>query len=1077
MSPRIVSFITGILLSLNLTAQTTLYVGTGGGEYSTIASAYAACTSAGTHYIIEVKSTYANSEAKPITFASNVAGSIIIRPHSSIVAVLTITTGTAASVFSFTAGDNITIDGRVGSTGSTSLFTIENTQAASSKYAIQFSGGSTYNTIKYCTVKGSNTSSTASSTSPGVIMFASGTNNYNTIDNCTIRESASGNPLVGVYSYDATNNNLLTISNTNFVNMEYRHIWADGNNNTDWTISGNSFYQTATQTGGSGNMIFIYMEHGTGYTISGNYFGGQAAQCGGSAFTFTGDDMLNCIFFDQSNSGTITVSNNTIKNIAYTTTLGAGNHWCPIDTWGSSNFVISGNTIGSTSGTDNITVTDNGSSSTAYEFVLGEFSATGTTTYSNNVVGAITFNGSNTTNKRYYLAFIDNGTNNFSTGNIFGNTTANNMKFLGTGSGQYGLRNTGSGQFTVNETIFRNFYLAGSQNFNCVNSQGSVLSCTNNTMYNLTSDSDTYNYSVYHLVNAAATITGNTIYDISLTGSAITQLFFIEASGGAVTCSSNTIGEFGTTNDISIASNTNNYIFYFGSASTLTASSNVVQNVYLSSTGSSNEFEAISIQSGVSSTTTISENGIDNITSEINSNSSREAIRGINHSGAGAATFRHNTMSDFIVNTTGTEKVNVAGIYINSAASSVTINRNKITGLINKSTVAATTAAIRGIYVLNTGVSANIYNNIVLIDNGSNTNDILIYGIYSVNTSTNNIYHNTVKIFGSISSGSQYAYSLYINVGSGTYNIRNNNFQQLRTGGSANFYAIANANTGNTFVEDYNYLENTTSSKVGLWSATNKTFAAWNTSSGATNNKNGTITIAGDGSVPAATTTDVKTNGTNLSATVSDDFDGNARASTPWRGAYEIAIPLPVELVEFKEVCRQDGTHIFWSTQTEINNDYFILEYCDDSLNWEEIARIKGQGNSVSLNQYEFLHKNINPRRNYYRLTQVDYDGRTEVFPIITSQCDKDMEDILVYPNPFESAIKIDVQHKTGNKLSLVLCDTNGKMLMGFEWTGDEIDQNPQMIINTDYLPAGTYILQVSNGTNLKGYKMVKLTE
>ena len=135
-----------------LKAQTTLLVGSAE-TYTTIAGAYAACTNGATNYIIEIRSTYTNTESKPITLGANTAASVTIRPQSG-VASLTLSTATQSSVFSFTAGDNITIDGRAGGSGA-GVLTIENTQATASKYAIKFSGGSTGNTIQYCTVKGS----------------------------------------------------------------------------------------------------------------------------------------------------------------------------------------------------------------------------------------------------------------------------------------------------------------------------------------------------------------------------------------------------------------------------------------------------------------------------------------------------------------------------------------------------------------------------------------------------------------------------------------------------------------------------------------------------------------------------------------------------------------------------------------------------------------------------------------------------------------------------------------------------------------------------------------------------------
>ena len=195
----------------------TLTVGAGE-TYATIAAAYAAATTAAS-YTIEVYADYANTEAKPITLAGGIGfTSMVIRPATGASAI-SITTGTAAAVFDFTGGDNITIDGRIGSTGSTVLWTISNTQTAASTYAIRFSGGSTGNTIRYCNVLGSNSTVASAATTAGVILLSSGTNSSNTFDYCTIKDASGGKPAVGINSYDATNNNQTTVSNCNIANF------------------------------------------------------------------------------------------------------------------------------------------------------------------------------------------------------------------------------------------------------------------------------------------------------------------------------------------------------------------------------------------------------------------------------------------------------------------------------------------------------------------------------------------------------------------------------------------------------------------------------------------------------------------------------------------------------------------------------------------------------------------------------------------------------------------------------------------------------------------------------------------
>jgi hypothetical protein len=69
---------------------------------------------------------------------------------------------------------------------------------------------------------------------------------------------------------------------------EYSYGIHLNNYNTDWTISGNSFYETSvfepTSDFGSYTMIRILNE-GSNDTVSGNHFGGTTAGCGGTPLT------------------------------------------------------------------------------------------------------------------------------------------------------------------------------------------------------------------------------------------------------------------------------------------------------------------------------------------------------------------------------------------------------------------------------------------------------------------------------------------------------------------------------------------------------------------------------------------------------------------------------------------------------------------------------------------------------------------------------------------------------------------------------------------------------------------------
>jgi len=81
---------------------------------------------------------------------------------------------------------------------------------------------------------------------------------------------------------------------------------------------------------------------------------------------------------------------------------------------------------------------------------------------------------------------------------------------------------------------------------------------------------------------------------------------------------------------------------------------------------------------------------------------------------------------------------------------------------------------------------------------------------------------------------------------------------------------------------------------------------------------------------------------------------------------------LPVELASFSGVYTSDSHIISWSTLSEVNNDYFDLQFSTDGIDWINVAQASGNnGNSHSF----YSHTIMDPIAGYYRLKQVDYDG------------------------------------------------------------------------------------------------------
>lgn len=119
----------------------------------------------------------------------------------------------------------------------------------------------------------------------------------------------------------------------------------------------------------------------------------------------------------------------------------------------------------------------------------------------------------------------------------------------------------------------------------------------------------------------------------------------------------------------------------------------------------------------------------------------------------------------------------------------------------------------------------------------------------------------------------------------------------------------------------------------------------------------------------------------------SDDILSNARTVIPDIGAFEHgggATPLPINLDRFIGLNKLRHNLLIWGTKSETNNLFFQIEKSTNGVDFYEIGFIKGCGNCNYENEYQFPDYNLEKTINYYRLKQVDFDGKYIYSKIIT---------------------------------------------------------------------------------------------
>jgi hypothetical protein len=171
---------------------------------------------------------------------------------------------------------------------------------------------------------------------------------------------------------------------------------------------------------------------------------------------------------------------------------------------------------------------------------------------------------------------------------------------------------------------------------------------------------------------------------------------------------------------------------------------------------------------------------------------------------------------------------NVIGLFHNNSGANGLISRNRIYALTNTN-ASNSSASINGIYN-SLGGTTSYTNNQIALSNGSNTNDVTINGLYDVSASTLNYYYNSIYVGGTSTSGSNSSFG-YRRTSTGVHRFVNNIVYVDRVGGSTNNYSMNISSTTN-LTSNYNLLVSSNLTNIGTFSATDRTFATWKSSTG-----------------------------------------------------------------------------------------------------------------------------------------------------------------------------------------------------------------------------------------------------
>jgi hypothetical protein len=127
--------------------------------------------------------------------------------------------------------------------------------------------------------------------------------------------------------------------------------------------------------------------------------------------------------------------------------------------------------------------------------------------------------------------------------------------------------------------------------------------------------------------------------------------------------------------------------------------------------------------------------------------------------------------------------------------------------------------------------------------------------------------------------------------------------------------------------------------------------------------------------------------------------------------------------------------------------------------NWEIILRVTGAGNSQPVLAYSAQDRSLRTEQTYFRLSQTDFDGKKEVFNIVSVALESEIKGIKVFPNPTSDVMSIQ---KNGlNQNDIFVFDALGRNVTE-KVTKSKLN-NQFTIVSVNQLGKGKYMIRIGS--------------
>jgi predicted esterase len=187
-----------------------------------------------------------------------------------------------------------------------------------------------------------------------------------------------------------------------------------------------------------------------------------------------------------------------------------------------------------------------------------------------------------------------------------------------------------------------------------------------------------------------------------------------------------------------------------------------------------------------------------------------------------------------------------------------------------------------------------------------------------------------------------------------------------------------------------------------------------------------------------------------------------------------LGAPLPVTMVAYTATVLPGPpeVRIDWTTASEQNVKSFILQRSPDGMHFSNIDTVTPPSLSGSGHSYSYTDRSPFPNIDFYRLTEVDLDGKIGYYGILEVSPNAGSVGLRISPNPITGIVYLELTHPDMGLLEISLLDIQGRTIRN--WTYEKQSLSWNQSLNLAGVASGTYFIRIQGPTLREVRQVIK---